>query len=106
MPPPPDNNILHDLRHHRRKNISCLSRLDHDRMAGMLLHEANRCLAAAAAAASNGNGSAKGGSWQRLGPADVRGVCVWGNHSNSQVRVLYEMAKRKKGLASKVAGCC
>ncbi|CAM9294805.1 unnamed protein product [Ectocarpus sp. 4 AP-2014] len=65
-----------------RKNISCLSRLDHDRMAGMLLHEANRCLAAAAA---NGNGSAKGGSWQRLGPADVRGVCVWGNHSNSQV---------------------
>lgn len=94
--PSPDNNTVYDLRRHRRKNISCLSRLDHDRMAGMLLHEANRCLAPPANGNGNGNGSAKGGSCQRLGPADVRGVCVWGNHSNSQVRVLYEMATEKR----------
>nr|AIT70169.1 malate dehydrogenase [Colpomenia sinuosa] len=72
-----------------RKNISCLSRLDHDRMVGMLLHEANRCLSVATG--SNGNGShggisnGGGSARRRLGPADIRGVCVWGNHSNSQV---------------------
>lgn len=63
----------------RRENISCLSRLDHDRMVGMLLHEANRCLS------SIGDGNAR--RRPLLGPADIRGVCVWGNHSNSQVRL-------------------
>ena len=73
-------------RRRRRKNISCLSRLDHDRMAGMLLHEANRCLSSGAPNDVRGGG----GTRRRrplLGPADIRGVCVWGNHSNSQVRV-------------------
>ncbi|CAM9321253.1 unnamed protein product [Pylaiella littoralis] len=69
-----------------RKNISCLSRLDHDRMAGMLLQEANRLLNTNDSEVSGGGGN--GGSprvCRLLGPADVRGVCVWGNHSNSQV---------------------
>nr|AIT70174.1 malate dehydrogenase [Saccharina japonica]AIW62923.1 malate dehydrogenase 1 [Saccharina japonica] len=65
-----------------RRNISCLSRLDHDRMVGMLLHEANRSLSAPVSA---GGGDAGARGWRRLGPADVRGACVWGNHSNSQV---------------------
>nr|AIT70161.1 malate dehydrogenase [Scytosiphon lomentaria] len=72
-----------------RKNISCLSRLDHDRMVGMLLHEANRCLGEASGSVRNGTvdwvSNGGGGSCRRLGPTDIRGVCVWGNHSNSQV---------------------
>ncbi|CAM9592498.1 unnamed protein product [Hapterophycus canaliculatus] len=74
-----------------RKNFSCLSRLDHDRMVGMLLHEANRCLGEASGSVRNGtsegvpNGHGGAGSRRRLGPADIRGVCVWGNHSSSQV---------------------
>lgn len=62
-----------------RKNITSLSRLDHDRMIGMLLHEANSRLISASAA--NGTECVR-----RLTAADVRGACVWGNHSNSQVR--------------------
>lgn len=60
-----------------RKNITSLSRLDHDRMIGMLLHEANSRLISASAA--------NGLEYVRLTAADVRGACVWGNHSNSQV---------------------
>lgn len=50
-------------------------------MAGMLLHEANRRLGEA----PNGGGGSPRAPRRRLGPADIRGVCVWGNHSNSQV---------------------
>ncbi|CAM9724835.1 unnamed protein product [Ascophyllum nodosum] len=59
-----------------RKNITCLSRLDHDRMVGMLVHEANARLRASAG---------PGAGFKRLTAKDVRGACVWGNHSNSQV---------------------
>ncbi|CAM9216611.1 unnamed protein product [Discosporangium mesarthrocarpum] len=58
------------------RNFTCLSRLDEDRLVGMLLQRANAVLAL----------QGEGGEWGvRLGPSDVRGCCVWGNHSNSQV---------------------
>eukprot|EP00904_Undaria_pinnatifida_P010944 jgi/Undpi1/6980/HiC_scaffold_21.g09454.m1 len=70
-----------------RKNITCLSRLDHDRMIGMLLAEANRLLSLQDdnSAGGNGSGGGAGARERKLGPADIRGACVWGNHSNSQV---------------------
>nr|AIT70173.1 malate dehydrogenase [Sargassum horneri] len=61
-----------------RKNITSLSRLDHDRMVGMLLHEANSRLISASAV----DGSE---CVRKLTAADIRGACIWGNHSNSQV---------------------
>nr|AIT70166.1 malate dehydrogenase [Dictyopteris undulata] len=60
-----------------RKNFSFLSRLDHERMVGMLLEKANSVLAAGTASHAVRS--------ERLRPADVRGLCIWGNHSDSQV---------------------
>lgn len=56
-------------------------------MVGMLLDKANRSILESSSSSkvdADGNGAAK--RLERLGPADVRGACVWGNHSNSQVR--------------------
>lgn len=62
-----------------------MSRLDHDRMMGMLLEKANRILAVTAS-------SPHGARPERLVAGDVRGICVWGNHSNSQVRAAMGMS--------------
>lgn len=48
-------------------------------MVGMLLHEANSRLISASAV----DGSE---CVRKLTAADIRGACIWGNHSNSQVR--------------------
>lgn len=56
-------------------------------MIGMLLAEANRLLSLQDdnSAGGNGSGGGAGARERKLGPADIRGACVWGNHSNSQV---------------------
>lgn len=50
------------------KNFTCLLRLDHDRLLGMLVAELN----------SKGLG-------EHINPSKIRGVAVFGNHSNTQV---------------------
>lgn len=48
-------------------------------MVGMLLEKANRTILESR---DQGQGS---GTAELLGPAEIRGACIWGNHSNSQV---------------------
>jgi malate dehydrogenase len=57
------------------RNFSCLTRLDHDRLKGMV---ARRLTVAK-------QQHAPGPSCPPVAPHNVRNSCIWGNHSSTQV---------------------
>ena len=58
------------------QNFSCLTRLDHERLRFFIAKQANYYL------------SANGSMSQSVSPSDVSNICIWGNHSATQVPYL------------------